>query len=102
VAWERRGDGVYYYQSEREGGRVRKRYIGNGELAHIIAHAEETRCRVWAERKAKERAELDGARSLASAGDELYAAVEVLAVAEMVAAGFHRHKGGEWRRRRDA
>jgi hypothetical protein len=101
VAWERRGDGVYYYQSERQGGRVCKRYIGNGELAHIIAHAEETRRRVGAEREAKERAELDEARSLASAGDELYEAVEVLAVAQMVAAGFHRPKG-EWRRRRGA
>jgi hypothetical protein len=102
VAWERRGDGVYYYKTERQGGRVRKRYIGNGELAHIIAHADETRRRVWAERKAKERAELDEARSLASAGGELYEAVEVLAVAELVAAGYHRHKGGEWRMRRRA
>ena len=100
MAWERRGDGVYYYKTERQGGRVRKRYIGNGELAHIIAHTDETRRRVWAERKAKERAELDEARSLASAGGELYEAVEVLAVAELVAAGYHRHKGGEWRMRR--
>jgi hypothetical protein len=102
VAWERRGDGVYYYKTERQGGRVRKRYIGNGELAHIIAHADETRRRVWAERKAKERAELDEASSLASAGGELYEAVEILAVAELVASGYHRHKGGEWRMRRRA
>jgi len=102
VAWERRGgDGVYYYKIERQGGRVRKRYIGNGELAHIIAHADETRRRVWAKRKAIERAELDEARSLASAGGELYEAVEVLAVAELVASGYHRHKG-EWRMRRRA
>jgi ClpP class serine protease len=101
VAWERRGSNLYYYQGERQGGRVRKRYVGTGELAHIIAHAEETRRRVWAERKAKERTELDEARSLASAGDELYEAVEVLAVAEVVAAGFHRHKG-QWRWRRGA
>ncbi len=101
MAWERRGSNLYYYQGERQGGRVRKRYVGTGELAHIIAHAEETRRRVWAERKAKERTELDEARSLASAGDELYEAVEVLAVAEVVAAGFHRHKG-QWRWRRGA
>ena len=101
MAWERRGDGVYYYQSERQGWRVRKRYIGNGELAHIIAHAEETRRRVRAERKAKERGELDEARSLASAGNELYEAVEVLAMAKLVASGYHRHKG-EWRMRRRA
>ena len=102
MAWERRGDGVYYYKTERQGGRVRKRYIGNGELAHIIAHADQTRRRVWAERKAKERAELDEIRSLASAGGELYEAVEVLAVAQLVASGYHRHKGGQWRMRRRA
>lgn len=100
MAWEKRGDSLYYYQSEREGGKVRKRYIGRGELAQIIAHAGETRCRVRAERKARERAELEEAGNLLTMGDELYEAAEILARAQLVAAGYHRHKG-EWRRRRD-
>jgi hypothetical protein len=101
VAWERRGDDFYYYQSEREDGKVHKKYIGRGELAQIIAHSAETRRKVREERKAKERAELERIRDLQAAGDELYEAAEILARAELVAAGYHRHKG-EWRMRRDA
>jgi hypothetical protein len=100
VAWERRGDGLYYYQSERENGRVRKRYVGRGEVAEMVAHADKT---IRQSRKAKaqrEREELERARGIALAGVDLDAAAEVLARAEMVAAGWHNHKGGEWRRRR--
>jgi hypothetical protein len=101
VAWERRGDNLYYYQAEREDGQVRKKYLGAGEIAELVAHADETIRRTKTERRERERAELEEARCLASAADELHGAVEVLAHAELVAAGYHRHKG-EWRRRRDA
>jgi hypothetical protein len=101
VAWERRGGKLYYYQSEREDGRVRKRYIGAGEVAKMIAHADETIRRTRAERRERARTELEEARSLALAGAELHQAAEILARAEMVAAGYHRHKG-EWRMKRSA
>jgi hypothetical protein len=101
VAWERRGGKLYYYQSEREDGRVRKRYIGAGEVAKMIAHADETIRRSRAERRERARTELEEARSLALAGAELHQAAEILARAEMVAAGYHRHKG-EWRMKRSA
>ena len=33
MAWERRGDNLYYYQAEkREDGRVQKRYVGSGGM----------------------------------------------------------------------
>src|SRR3954452_5367433 len=101
MAWERRGGNLYYYQSEREDGRVRKRYIGTGEIAELIAHADETIRRTRAGRRERERAELEEARGLASAADELHEAAEILARAELVAAGYRRRKG-QWRRRRDA
>ena len=101
MAWERRGGKLYYYQSEREDGRVRKRYIGAGEVAKMIAHADETIRRSRAERRERARAELEEAGSLALAGAELHQAAEILARAEMVAAGYHRHKG-EWRMKRSA
>lgn len=101
MAWERRGDYFYYYQSEREDGKVRKKYIGRGELAHIIAHADETiRCS-RAQKRKRDAEALEYMQNLATCADGLYEAAEVLAVAEMVAAGYHRRKG-EWRRRRDA
>lgn len=51
MAWERRGDDFYYYQSEREDGKVHKKYIGRGELARIIAHAAATMQRTRAQRR---------------------------------------------------
>ena len=100
MAWERRGDS-HYYQSERVDGRVRKKYVGTGEVAQAIAHADETIRRTRAKRLERERAEIEEARGLALAGAELHQAAEVLARAQMVAAGYHRRKG-EWRRRRRA
>jgi hypothetical protein len=101
MAWESRGSNLYYYQSEREGGRVCKRYIGTGDVAQAIAHADETIQRSRAERRERQRAQLEEARGLVSAADELIEAAEVLGLSQMLAAGYHKRKG-EWRQRRDA
>ena len=101
MAWERRGSNLYYYQSERVEGRVRKKYVGAGEVAQAIAHADETIRRSRAAQGERVRVELEEARTLASAGEELCKAADILAVAELVASGYHRHKG-EWRMRRRA
>ena len=101
MAWERRGSNLYYYQSERVDGRVQKKYVGTGDVPEAIAHADETIRRTRAERRERERAQLEEARDLAAAGDELHEAGEILARAQMVAAGYHRHKG-DWRMRRRA
>lgn len=100
MAWETRGAHLYYYQSVRENGRVRKRYIGRGEIAELVAHADEAMVRLHRERVIWERVELEEMRSLLEAADEIGVASESLARAAMVAAGYHRHRGGEWRRRR--
>jgi hypothetical protein len=101
VAWERRGSNLYYYQGEREDGRVRKKYVGTGEVAEMIAHADETIRRTRAERRARARSEIEEAEGLASMAEEANEAAEVLALSEMLAAGYHKRKG-EWRRKRDA
>jgi len=101
MAWERRGSNLYYYQSKRVDGRVRKKYVGTGDVAQAIAHADESIRRSRAARSERARVELEEAKTLASAGQELCEAAEILAVAQLVAAGYHRHKG-QWRRRRRA
>jgi hypothetical protein len=101
MPWERRGSKLYYYQSERIDGRVRKKYVGAGEVAEVVAHADETLRRGRAAHSERARVELEEARTLASAGEELCEAADILAVAQLVAAGYHRHKG-EWRMRRSA
>jgi hypothetical protein len=103
VAWERRGSDLYYYQGEREDGRVRKKYIGprGAEIAELIAHADETIRRSRAERRERMRAEVEEAEGLATMAAEAESAAEVLARSQMLAAGYHKRKG-EWRRKRDA
>jgi hypothetical protein len=101
MAWERRGSNLYYYQSKRVDGRVRKKYVGAGELAQTIAHADETIRQSRAAQSERARVELEEARTIASAGEELCEAADILAVAQLVAAGYHRHKG-QWRRRNRA
>jgi len=101
MAWERRDSNFYYYQSKRADDRVRKKYVGTGEVAQAIAHADETIRRSRAARSERARVELEEARTLASAGEGLWEAADVLAVAQLVAAGYHKHKG-EWRMKRRA
>jgi hypothetical protein len=101
LAWERRGSNLYYYQSKRIDGRVRKKYVGTGHVAQALAHADETIRKSRAAHSTRTRVELEEARTLASAGEELCEAADILAVAQLVAAGYHRHKG-EWRMRRRA
>ena len=100
MAWEERNGNRYYYQAERdERGKVRKRYVGRGEVAQLIAHADATRQRVRQKRREKDREELEHMQRLIDASLELDEAVDALVKAQLVAGGLHRHKG-EWRRGR--
>jgi hypothetical protein len=102
VAWEERGGSGkrYLYRSVREGGRVRKEYLGSGwlaELAELQAEHERAneRERVLLERR-QVAAILEGEAAVTS----LDRAVRVIVRAHLLAAGFRRHHRGEWRQRR--
>lgn len=103
MAWEERARGArYYYQSERDGtGKVRKRYVGTGEIAELIAHADATRQRVREARREEGREELERVRDLVAPALELDDAVEALVRAHLVAAGY-RERRGQWRLRRES
>jgi hypothetical protein len=100
VAWEERRGSLYYYRSMRDGKRVRKEYVGAGEVAEALAHADETIRRIRELEVAEGRAELECLMELAAPVAQLCEMVEVLARAELVAAGYYRHKG-QWRFRRE-
>lgn len=99
MGYEERKGKSYYYAKERAGGRVASRYIGAGDLARFVemmetSRREERACYREAdrlERGAMERADRDA--------DELFAAVDELTEAVLLAAGFHRHKR-QWRKKR--
>ena len=98
--WERRErGGLYYTRSRREGGRVVRECRGAGEIAEALAHADGTIRRVRELERARGRAEVERLEALAAPARELVEAAEALVRAQLVAAGWHRHKG-EWRMRR--
>ena len=99
MAWETRGRKLYYYRSIRDGERVRKEYIGTGELAETLAYSDETIRRLRRREQDKGREELERLEALAAPVLEIDEAAEILARASLIASGYHRHKG-EWRRER--
>lgn len=101
--WERRErGGRYYTRSRKVDGRVLREYAGpeGSPLAEFAAQMDEEdrqrreeEARAW--REEKERLE-----ALEAPIEELCEAAEILIHAALVAAGYHQHKRGEWRKRR--
>jgi len=101
VGWEtRQRGGRYYTRSRKVNGRVVREYVGAGRVAELAAmlDAEERRERTAARDRARQAEARDGPAfaTLADLGQVL----DGLAAAFLIDAGYHRHKRGEWRRRR--
>ena len=97
MGWDK---GRYYTKSRKVNGRVVREYIGTGEVAELAAQSDATnRADREAARKARraEKSELD---ALDATLKELNDLADQLASAALVAADFHQHKRGEWRKRR--
>jgi hypothetical protein len=99
MAYETRGKGRYYYQKERIGERVVSRYVGAGAMAQFEAEQQQRE----QARRAQERAELARLKAELADPPALVAfneAVRLLTRAALVAAGYHQHARGDWRRAR--
>src|SRR4051794_38487830 len=100
MGWKVRQGVRYYYRSVREGDRVRTEYVGTGEAAELIAEADRLDA---LERKRAAEAWRD-CRRTADAADRAAALAcgrsGVLARLALEAAGFRRHKRGQWRKAR--
>ena len=101
MAWER----GYYYRVRRENGHVVREYVGCGRVAEIMAELDaldrekgREEARLDAEALRNEKAALD---ALDAHLEALIETTDLLAHAALVAAGYHQHKRGEWRKRRD-
>lgn len=96
MAWETRGNHIYFYLSQRSDGRVRKRYFGNGLQAEVEA--------MRLERKQTQRAVLVREKQLTASVDVLLSqhvqSTRDLVDASLLVAGFHNPKSRGWRRRR--
>jgi hypothetical protein len=99
---EYRGNRAYYYRKGRVGDRVRSEYVIGGRDEVVTLFRE-------ADRMIAQKAELEWLEWAvdAEAADTLnrfmqahFDAVEAVAREAIEAAGYHRHKRGEWRKRR--
>jgi hypothetical protein len=98
MGWDR---GRYYTRSRKVNGRVVREYIGAGRIGELAARRDAIK---RADREAEtaarraEQAELEALDAEVAAVTE---AVDLAAQATLLVAGFHQHKGGDWRKRRE-
>jgi hypothetical protein len=101
MGWERRTrGGLYYTRSRREGGRVVREYVGAGVAAELSARLDAARREKAERQRAEARVEAERLDAAEATLDDLCEAADTLAGAALLAAGYHRHDRGEWRRRR--
>ena len=101
MPWKTRGGRAYYYESEREGDRVRSRYIGSGETAPLSISQSEVIERDLPQAGGYDRkAKCDKAERFSARIDRACRLLTVTAEAILEADGYHRHHRGPWRRRR--
>jgi hypothetical protein len=103
MGWENRnGRGRYYTRSRRVGGRVLREYVGSGLGAELTADLDEDRRASRAERASEWRAERERLEAADQDFDALCRLADSLMRAELIAAGYHQHARGAWRKRRGA
>src|SRR5262245_56877782 len=97
MGWER----GYYYCVRKVNGRVVREYIGAGKVAELVAQMdvlERERRRLEA---LERRHEKDQLKALDADLKAVNDRIDLAARAALLAAGFHQHKRGEWRKRRE-
>jgi hypothetical protein len=99
MAWESRGSRLYYYTARREGKRVVKNYI-QPIIANEVAFIEQDRMEMRAEAAEEQRQAKAELAALETALAPLNSYADAVAAGAMLAAGYHRHNCGEWRKRR--
>jgi hypothetical protein len=101
VTLERRDGRLYYYRSVRDGEKVRKVYVGAGDLARICSETDILRRSSRRAQREREKAELERLKDLVAPLEEVSEATKVLVTAHLVDGGYRKRKG-EWRRARSA
>jgi hypothetical protein len=100
MGWEQRGNRDYYYRATRVGGRVVKEYV-HPLVAEAAALIDQDRREQRAAAAAAGKATRDALAALDAELAPLCDLADALARGALLAAGYHRHHRGPWRKRRD-
>ena len=102
MGWENRGEhGPYYTRTRKVEGRVVREYVGGGRVGELAAQDDRRARAARAEAANEWREECERMAALDSLVDDVSEAADILVKATLLAAGYHRHHRGEWRRRRE-
>lgn len=102
MGWEtRNGRGRYYTESYRDGGQVKRRYLGSGPVAEALAAVDEEMRQMDQARRERGKAELLALAAQDAPLDDWHQAVMETVAEALRGAGFHQHHQGHWRRKRD-
>lgn len=102
MAWEQRRNGMYYYRTRKDHGRVIKEYVGTGAEAEVAAERDALSRAARADAREKQHREQSAIRASDAPVENFADSLETLTRAHLVSSGYHRHHGGEWRKRRHA
>jgi hypothetical protein len=101
MAWEsRQRGGRYYVRSVRRDGRVAKEYVGAGLVGELAATLDAADRREREAKRRERREEQARHEALEEQVKGVCEAAELWARIALLAAGYHRHERGEWRKRR--
>ena len=90
----------YYTRSRRVNGRVTREYVGTGEEAARAAQQDAVAREQRAAAREAERAQRQQDEAIDRLLDQMDEITDLLVAAAFTVAGYHRHKRGEWRKRR--
>jgi hypothetical protein len=99
MGWDK--GGRYYTRSRRVNGQVVREHIGGGELGLLAAQLDADEREQRLRERAATLAERDRLVALDMPLSELNDLAELLVQAALLAAGYHQHNRGEWRKTRD-
>jgi len=97
MGWD---NGRYYTRSKKVNGRVVREYVGAGRIGIFAAQLDAIARAERAEQRADNRTKREELDALDQSVAQLDGLANVLAQAVLYAAGFHRHRRGDWRKRR--
>lgn len=102
MSWEsRKGRGRYYTRSRRRDGKVVREYMGTGEAAALAARRDALEHVQREGEAAAQRQREAEADALDAAVAAAFHAIELLATASLLVAGYRQHHRGEWRKSRE-